>query len=156
MLPSINPGSIAFELYTRISNFNFETIFILSAIDHEGAHLHVVDDCLDISHTETAYTAIGSGGVLASVSIARRGHQKTCGLAETVYKVYEAKKTAELAKCVGNTTDLSIMRQGQTPVNVGADVIAILRATYDRLAPPSLSESDIQSIAAAVTKPPEG
>jgi 20S proteasome alpha/beta subunit len=145
-----NPGSIALDLYNKALNYDFGTIFIVAGIDSDGPHIHQVDDGADVSQTETGYTAIGTGGVLASVALARRSYRKSCALAEALYYVYEAKKTAELARGVGTTTDISVIRKGKKPLVVGKREFAALESTYDRLAPPTMSKRDVNAIVKAL------
>jgi 20S proteasome alpha/beta subunit len=141
------PGSIAVELYNRMINHNFNTTLLVAGIDAEGAHVRGVDDSGNVSHSELGYAGLGTGGTLACVSLARRFYRKTCRLPEALYYVFEVKKTAELTRGVGTSTDISVIRKGKKPLTIGKREFAALESVYDRLAPPPMSKGDTSSIA---------
>ena len=141
-----NPGSIALDLYNRMVGHDFGTMFIVAGIDLEGAHVRTVDENASVMHSDFGYAAIGSGGTLATVSLVRRLHKKSATLPEALYNVYEAKKAAETARGVGSTTDISVIRKDKTRIDLDGRALDALEAAYKRLAPPSLSQSDIDAI----------
>jgi 20S proteasome alpha/beta subunit len=150
VVASGNPGSIALDLYNKTLNYDFGSILIVAGIDQDGPHVHLVDDGADVSHTEIGYSAIGTGGVLACVALARRAHRKSASLPEAIYNVYEAKKTAEMAKGVGITTDISVIRRGQSKLDLATSAIDCLGNIYERMRLPVISEADIKAIDASM------
>ncbi len=147
---SAQPGSIAFDLYTKSMNWEFGTHLIVAGVDEDGAHIHLVDDRIDTSGGELGFHAIGSGATLAEVSLARRSQQKSTSLGEAIYNVYEAKKTAELARGVGITTDMGVIRKGQPKLEIGKATMTALEAAFDRLKPHAISADEIVAIAASL------
>ena len=80
------------------------------------------------------------------MSLVRRVQKKSATLPEAIYNVYEAKKATETARGVGSTTDISVIRKDKTRIDLDGRALDALEAAYKRLAPPSLSQSDIDVI----------
>jgi 20S proteasome alpha/beta subunit len=98
------------QVLGMISQHNLNLDIILSGIDDGNGHLSIV------THPGTAllmdivgFSAIGSGGMHASVRLSL-GHQtKELSIPETIFNVYEAKRASEVAPGVGKFTDVAIL-----------------------------------------------
>lgn len=98
-----------------------------------------------------AFYAIGSGSIVAQVVLARRGHDRSRSLAETIYSLYDAKRAAESVSGVGHSTDLCVLRPGKDPEFLPNETLDTLQGVYDRLRPPTLSDDDLKAIGTFIT-----
>jgi hypothetical protein len=108
------------QIYLNIDNllFNFgigAVEFLIAGIDNTGAHIFRVHysgvaggNWLEWCD-KLGYRAIGSGLSHASISLSIEGQHQGLGIPDTLYNVYSAKKSAELAPGVGRETDLAII-----------------------------------------------
>ena len=104
--------------------------FLVAGTDPSGAHLFRVHyngvaggSWLEWC-TKLGYRTIGSGSPHASVFLALEQQHRRLSTAETLFNVYCAKKSAELAPGVGKATDLAIIHRGrieQVPEGLLAD-----------------------------------
>lgn len=149
-LTSPSPGSLVVEMYNKTLNYSYDMSLIVAGIDTDGAHLRLIDETSNTSATESSYIAIGSGGTLASISLAKRRQHSSAKLSETIYNVYEAKRNAEFARGVATTTDLSVIRKGRRAITLDNDAIAALAEIHVRLQPKPMSRQDKEAIAKAI------
>jgi hypothetical protein len=108
------PGTFQ-QLTAQMYNFNLGIELLLCGVDQTGAHLAYV------GHPGTAawldklgYAAIGSGAIHATTRLSLRSQTRDNKLADTLYRVFEAKKAAEVAPGVGEETDIAIVDAGHT------------------------------------------
>jgi 20S proteasome alpha/beta subunit len=129
------------DIYNQVRGFRLEQHFFVVGIDNAGAHIHTIDDSgLSASASAAGCAAIGSGNTMAMLSLARNSYKRSFGIADAVYLVYEAKRSAEMAYGVGgNETDLAIIRSGQPHRFVKKDEIAKLEKIRTELKPPRFS-----------------
>jgi 20S proteasome alpha/beta subunit len=93
-------------------NFQFREELIIAGIDGSGAHVYAIQPPgTTVVLDKMGYGAIGSGAIHALTYLSLRGQTVHRGLADTLYNVYVAKKTAESAPGVGPGTDLAIINQ---------------------------------------------
>ena len=95
------------QLVTHMSNFNVGVDIVVSGTDSGGARIAV------ITHPGTTawfdklgHAAIGSGGIHANMRLALGAQTSHSTLADTLYRVYEAKRASEVAPGVGQATDI--------------------------------------------------
>jgi 20S proteasome alpha/beta subunit len=77
-----------------------------------------------ISHTMRGYAAIGSGSLMATAALARKSI--TPGLAETIYRILDAKFSSETARDVGKKSNL-------ITINSSGKVSAMSQGEIDKI-----------------------
>jgi hypothetical protein len=109
-------------IYQEISNqlfaFGINIIdFLVAGVDNTGSHIFRVhyngvlggswlEWCDKLGHRE-----IGTGALHASIFLSIEGQYSGLDVEETIYKIFCAKKIAELAPGVGPSTDLAIISE---------------------------------------------
>jgi hypothetical protein len=94
------------------------------------------------NHQHIGFCTIGAGRAEAHVSLAWREYQTSWSLAEGVFGAYEAKRAAELAPGVGDTTDIAIISGKKRSRFLTASAIDELAKIYKESRKPTrLSES---------------
>jgi 20S proteasome alpha/beta subunit len=92
--------------------FNLGTDMIVAGVDDQGAKVAYVWNPGTLAWLDKlGYAAIGSGGIHATTRLSLGSQTRDSGLAETIYRVYEAKRAAEVAPGVGPETDLAIVEK---------------------------------------------
>lgn len=115
---------IPLPLYQQIDqlffNFTLNTDFLVAGVDGSGGHVawvhyHGVQGggWLE-SFDKIGYCAIGSGGSHASILLSLNGQHRDLTIAETVFHVYAAKVSAEVAPGVGRSTDMAVITKAGT------------------------------------------
>jgi len=84
--------------------------------------------------SEQNFACVGVGAAAAELSLHRRKQSRFMGLPATLYNVYEAKKLSEIARTVGSTTDMLVIRPGSSRW-VNGETIAALDDYFDRYGP---------------------
>jgi 20S proteasome alpha/beta subunit len=138
-------SQLAAAAYQHIENYSFDIHFLVVGIDSEQAHLLSVNPlgaAIDLS--SEGFMAIGAGASLA-LGILARCPTKEVGLAEAVYRVYEAKKAAEQS-LVNKTTDLAVVRPGSGIQFMGEEAILELDRVYKKMRPATLLPEDVEAI----------
>ena len=98
------------QITVQMQMFNLGVDMIVAGIDTEGARVGYVGNPGTLAWLDKlGYAASGSGGMHATTRLSLGSQTRESGLAETVYRVYEAKKAAEVAPGVGTETDLAIV-----------------------------------------------
>jgi hypothetical protein len=117
------------QLAAVMANFNIQSDIIAAGIDSEGARLAV------ISHPGTTawldklgYAAIGSGGIHAIMRLALGAQTSQNSAAETLYRVYEAKKASEVAPVSGR---LPTLRDGAHAVECSVEMLTALSSIFN-------------------------
>ena len=132
------------QLLGMISQHNLLLDVMLAGIDEGVGHLGVVTHPGMALPMDTVGTsAIGSGGLHASVRL-NLGHQtKDINLSETIFAVYEAKRASEVAPGVGKVTDIAVLNsKGVSFVNEG--VFKVLDSIERQK--PSLNASELKKL----------
>jgi len=111
------------QLAAQMSVFNFGTDMIVAGADGDGARIaYVWNPGTMVWLDKLGYSAIGSGGLHATTRLSLGSQTRDSTLADTVYRVYAAKKAAEVAPGVGSETDLAIIQNG----SITSDTTALL------------------------------
>lgn len=98
------------NIVVQASQFNLQAEFLIAGIDGSGGRLAYVGHPGTIAWLDTlGYGAIGSGAIHATMRLALAGLSKATSLQDTLYRVYEAKRAAEVAPGVGPTTDMAVV-----------------------------------------------
>jgi 20S proteasome alpha/beta subunit len=84
---------------------------LIAGVDAAGAHVYSIHNPGKPAreHDVIGYAAVGSGGIHALQAMIGFRHSPTAGLRETVFRVYAAKRRAEVAPGVGLDTDVAIV-----------------------------------------------
>ncbi len=106
----LNP-QITMMLDNSLANFNLGVELLLAGVDANGAHIYSVANpgVNERKNDVIGYAAIGSGAIHALQAMIGFGHHGNTSLKETVFRVYAAKRRAEVAPGVGHDTDLAIV-----------------------------------------------
>ena len=98
------------QLVTLMAQHNLGLELIIAGIDETGACVSlVVNPGLLVNLDKLGYHCIGTGGIHALTWLSLNGQTRSRELTETLYSVYEAKKTAEVAPGVGKATDIIVV-----------------------------------------------
>jgi hypothetical protein len=144
---STGNSQILTDAYTKMGQLSFAIAFLICGIDADGAHIYTVDENVQTSSfLDIGFVAIGSGTFHATASLARSEHKKSASLPETIYRVYEAKKAAEMAAGVGKTTDIGVVVPGRRPFFLPSAKVNKLEEIYRKMKPRKLSRLDLTTI----------
>jgi hypothetical protein len=103
------------NLVQAMNGFNLGAEIIVAGVDAAGARLAVIGNPGTMMWADKlGHAAIGSGAIHAATRLNLGAQTRRSHLAETLYRVYEAKKAAEVAPGVGNATDCAIISPGKT------------------------------------------
>jgi hypothetical protein len=102
---------VVMMLDDRMAKFDLQVEFLLTGVDGEGAHIFTVHNpgSPERQHDVIGYAAIGSGTVHALQAMIGFNHSPLDPLRDTLYRVYAAKRRAEVAPGVGKDTDLMVI-----------------------------------------------
>ena len=133
------PSDLAMLLDNQVQNFQLGVSLTVAGIDSTGAHIFSIEDpgvsqCFD----RLGYHAIGSGHRHAIVSLVSLQHDRKINLKSAVYNVYSAKKHAEMAPGVGQTTDISIIDKDGTR-EISENTLEILSTIFAKQFAPNMS-----------------
>lgn len=129
LLPQIVGG-----LDQQVANFDFGLEVLIAGVDEEGGHLFQIGNpggagvVLDLG--PIGFSAIGSGGLHAIQAMIGFGHTPSRGLNDTIFRVFGAKRRAEVAPGVGHDTDLLVITERGT-VKLSQDALDELQRIYD-------------------------
>lgn len=137
-LISTLPPDLAMYLDSEAQEQGLEASVIVAGVDGTGAHIHGIEDpgissCFD----RLGYHAIGSGHRHALLYLATAQHHWSASINQTVHNVYEAKKQAELAQGVGNTTEMRVITGSGVKALTQSEVGAMEELHELRTAPAS-------------------
>ncbi|MGB8412460.1 MAG: hypothetical protein WCE23_06505 [Candidatus Binatus sp.] len=96
------------KLLAFITDSDIECELILGGFVDEESYLFVVDGEGGVSY-EDDFAAIGSGADLATAVLRFRKQYSVRNLAETIYRLYEAKKFAQMEPNVGRRTFIDVL-----------------------------------------------
>jgi hypothetical protein len=90
---------VVMMLDQQMSQFNLGVELILAGVDGSGAHLYSIHNPGQPArdHDVIGYCAVGSGGIHALQAMIGFRHSSESGLRETLFRVYSAKRRAEVA-----------------------------------------------------------
>jgi hypothetical protein len=102
------------NIVVQASQFNLQAEFLVAGIDDAGGRLAYIGHPGTIAWLDTlGYGAIGSGAIHATMRLALAGLSRATSLQDTIYRVYEAKRAAEVAPGVGPTTDMAVVHRNR-------------------------------------------
>lgn len=102
------PLQIYAQLIQAIQTFNLGVEFIIAGMIGDNGRIGFVHNPGILKwYDRLGFHAIGSGGIHAIMTLI--GHSVSSNIEATIYKVYTAKKNAEIAPGVGNLTDIKII-----------------------------------------------
>jgi hypothetical protein len=139
----------AYQQVTMLqSQQNFGSDIILAGIDESGAHIcQISHPGIAMAFQKLGYATIGSGAIHAMLRLSLVGQTTRRGLVETLADVYIAKRQAEVAPGVGNTTDMAIIHSNGGICDCSRKVMEELDTIYQSFAGrPSLDLSSLQKI----------
>jgi hypothetical protein len=76
------------------------------------------------------YAATGSGAIHATMRLSLGAQTRQASLAETLYRVYEAKRASEVAPGVGQATDVAVIEQGKVS-HCDINLLGKLKEAFD-------------------------
>lgn len=123
-----------------IMQHNLNTDVLIAGLDDTGAHVFIVThpgQLLPLA--TTGFGAVGSGAVHAAVRLSLSQHTGAASLIDTLYNVYEAKRSAEVAPGVGKLTDLALIYNGRI-CSAGPDLLKALDNSHKEK--PTLSKHE--------------
>jgi hypothetical protein len=125
------------------SQWNLILDIIVTGIDATGGHILQIMHPGTISAVEKlGYATIGTGAVHALTRLTLGAQTKHKSLAETVFAVFDAKKSAEAAPGVGLATDMAVIdaQKGVVPyTDTMVRSLAGLHANHTKQSPPDLA-----------------
>jgi 20S proteasome alpha/beta subunit len=101
------------QIAAQMQVFNLGADMIIAGVDDSGARVAYLGNPGTLAWLDKlGYAAVGSGGIHATkLSLGSQTRDST--LSETLYRVYEAKRAAEVAPGVGPDTDVAIVERGR-------------------------------------------
>lgn len=125
-------AQLAMVLDQQMANHNPEIELLIAGVDGTGAHIYSVHNPGGPvrEHDVIGYAAIGSGGIHALQAMIGFRHSAASGLRETVFRVYAAKRRAEVAPGVGVDTDVAIVSASGVKF-LSAQTLSGLATLYD-------------------------
>jgi 20S proteasome alpha/beta subunit len=135
------------QMLGLIMQNNMNLDILVAGIDDSGAHLFVVTHPgILLQMQTTGFATIGSGGTHAGVRISLGCQTPDVSLDETIFNVYEAKLSSEVAPGVGKSTDMAVLNsKGVTFVSD----LTLTTLNAIRKEPPKLADSELAKLRAA-------
>ena len=136
------PGDLAMLIDSQIQQHQLGSSLILAGVDATGAHIYAIGDpgatqCFD----RLGYHSIGSGHRHALLTLVSRQQHKSTDVHTTIFNVFTAKRSAELAPGVGAATEMRVITK-EGVVSLTADKIARLETIFREDVKPRESTSD--------------
>jgi len=104
------PVELVIGVDNAIHQADYNLELIVSGVDGQGAHIYGIrDPGVSNCYDAIGHHAIGTGGVHAILHLIAKNVIPSMGLNEAAYCVYEAKRSAEVAPGVGESTDMAIV-----------------------------------------------
>jgi hypothetical protein len=125
-------GQITLMIDQQMQQFVLGVELLLAGADESGAHIYSVQHPgkPELLHDVIGYAAIGSGAIHAVQSMIGFGHTSSADYQETVFRVYAAKRRAEVAPGVGHDTDMATL-SAEGIHRLSDDELAQLRTIYE-------------------------
>jgi 20S proteasome alpha/beta subunit len=138
LIVKASASQILAQVMGMVSQHNLQTDMLVAGSDDSGHHLFIVTHPSVRFHMNTmGYATIGSGAMHAGISLALTRHTVSDSLERALYRVYEAKKAAEVSPGVGRLTDIAIIKDGKFSfvTNKTLDALAKVHKEHPDLAP---------------------
>jgi 20S proteasome alpha/beta subunit len=135
------------QMLGMIAQQNLNLDVMLAGIDDGVGHLAIVTHPgMSLPMDTVGTSAIGSGGMHASVRLSLGRQTKEIKIPETIFSVYEAKRASEVAPGVGKFTDMAVLNdEGVTFV---ADAVFKALDSIERQKPP-LTAAELKKLSDA-------
>ena len=141
LIGSAAASQLLAQVLGLVMQHNLQLEILVAGLDSTGAHLFVATHPgLVVPMDSTGFSAAGSGGLHAAVRMSLGQHTPGASLVDTVYNVYEAKRSAEVAPGVGNLTDMAIVKDGRT-WTVTSELFKVLEELHKERPLPSSEET---------------
>jgi hypothetical protein len=141
LVGSTSASQLLGQVLGMVMQHNLGLELMVAGLDANGAQLYVVTHPGQVfPMNSTGFSAVGSGGLHASVRMSLGQHTPSASLVDTVYNVYEAKRAAEVAPGVGNLTDMAILKDGKT-TTVSRELFKVLEEVHKERPIPSADET---------------
>ena len=118
---------------------------LIAGVDDEGGHLFQIGNPGGrgsvVDFAPIGFGAIGSGALHAIQAMIVFGHAPARGLNDTIFRVFAAKRRAEVAPGVGHDTDLLVITDDGV-TKLPPEALAILQSIYDDYNRPIQAELD--------------
>jgi 20S proteasome alpha/beta subunit len=136
-------ADLAMTLDAMIQRINLGVSVILAGVEGSGGHIYSIEDpgtvaCFD----RLGFHAIGSGHRHAMMALVNYGQHQTTDLNRTVFNVYCAKRSAEVAPGVGLATEIRIITPNRGVIALNQDDLDTLLPLYEKRSRPSLVDLD--------------
>jgi 20S proteasome alpha/beta subunit len=125
----MNPQLIT-EIAQNLAKHDYEVELLVAGIDNE-AHIYTISNpgvCSNLD--KNGYWATGSGMQFAITTLAMGQYKTDLPLNSALYRLFEAKKSAEIAVGVGGKTDAYIITKGKGIKRVDEKVLQSLTDLY--------------------------
>lgn len=117
------------RLSDKISHFQLGLLLLFAGMDEEGHIIRIDDPGVCTSYDTLSFCCIGIGNRHAETVFAYYRYSRAFSLKEALYIAFEAKKKAEMAGGVGQTSDLLIIDSDGIKV-INDDTVEALEEIY--------------------------
>ena len=140
------PQDLSMLIDSQIQRYELGTTILIAGVDDLGAHIFAIGDpgsmsCFD----RVGYHAIGVGHRHALLKLVALGQYQSKSISETIFNVFCAKRSAELAPGVGQATSMKIVTRTKTRA-IPQNVLEELASVYNEHAN-SVNDSIRETIA---------
>lgn len=144
-----NSNSPLFSLMAgNLSGYRLRVQLLLAGADSDGFHIFLIDSGSNnmgaiVDCSAHSCGRIGSGGEYAFISMLLGGNVRDVELPECLYRVFEAKRMAQLAHGVGPSTDIAVIRENKDIqwMKEGDEQMSQLEVVYQTSRPKSVTET---------------
>jgi hypothetical protein len=134
------PPDLAMTLDDAIQRMRLGVAVIVAGVDRDGPHIYGIEDPGTYScYDRLSYHAIGSGHLHAMLALVAQNQHLSMGLNQTVFNVYCAKRAAEAAPGVGQSTEMRIVTRRGTR-NLTQAELNQLAPLHEKRVKPKLTE----------------
>jgi hypothetical protein len=127
------------QVAAQMQVFNLGADMIMAGVDDSGARVAYLGNPGTLAWLDKlGYVAVGSGGIHATTKLSLGSQTRDSTLLETLYRVYEAKRAAEVAPGVDPDTDVAIVERDRIIMcrsHILTKMEEILKASSGRMTP---------------------
>lgn len=128
-------ANVTMMIDQQLLGFNYGVELLVAGVDDQGGHIYSVDNPgrPERRHDVIGYGAIGSGTPHALQAMIGFRHCQTDGFKDTIFRVYAAKRRAEVAPGVGRDTDVAVITRTEVKwlASTTLDQLAEFYATFE-------------------------
>ena len=96
------------ELWEQVRKMSLGEMLLVAA-DTDGYSIHFHSSPNFTVKSDLHYAAVGSGGIYARAALTIQQYTQKCDVASGLFRVYTAKRAAELVYGVGEPTDMALL-----------------------------------------------